>query len=140
LYQAFRKYWEDMKVRAKVGMKHFEYREYINASSGIYAYFLPKRKNNDFYGEDTIIEILNDITEPSKTTIRVGMSGWTNTRLNIAEHLDMLLDQGAKVQIVTKEGLEAEIEKKLGEMKAKGADIKVFSDSKINIHSKFMLI
>src|SRR5690606_39302597 len=46
LYNAFKQYWEDIKIRAVVGMAFFDYREYIDETKGIYAYFLPKRKNN----------------------------------------------------------------------------------------------
>ncbi len=140
LYNAFKQYWEDIKIRAVVGMAFFDYREYIDETKGIYAYFLPKRKNNQFFGDDTIIEILEGIEEPESATIRIGMSGWTDTRLNIIEKLEDLMAQGAEIQVVTKTGISAAIESRLRSMKANGAYVKIFADSKINIHSKYMVI
>lgn len=140
LYKAFKQYWEDMQIRAARGMAFFEYREYRDEMKGMYAFFLPKRKNNQFYGDDTITEILDDIVDPTTCTIRIGMSGWADTRLNIVEKLEDLLDQGAKVEIITKVGIGSAIVSKLADLKNKGAYVQIFDQSKINIHSKYMLI
>lgn len=138
LYQAYATYWKDMSEKAEKDMKYFTYREFIDPVSGIYAYFLPKRKYGVFHGEDTIIEILNEISDPSTATIRIGMSGWTDTRMNIVEKLDELMEQGAKVEVISKPGIGDNIYNGLMRLEKKGAYIKIYS--RTNIHSKFMLI
>ncbi|MFT2010538.1 phospholipase D-like domain-containing protein [Pontibacter sp. 13R65] len=138
LYEAYASYWLDTREKAAKDMKYYAYREFSDATAGIYAYFLPKRKYGVFHGEDTIIEILNEIPNPSTATIRIGMSLWTDTRLNIVEKLDQLMDQGAKVEIISKPGIGEKVYAGLLKLEKKGANITMFS--KTNIHSKFMLI
>lgn len=140
LYNAFKKYWEDVQLRASRGMIFFDYREYANTDQSLFVSFMPKRKENQFYGEDTIIEILDAIDEPEGANIYIGMSGWTDTRMNIVEKLEELLVHGANVQVITKRADSPNIENRLRALEEKGAYIKIFAESKINIHSKYMLI
>ncbi|MFD1629917.1 phospholipase D-like domain-containing protein [Pseudopedobacter beijingensis] len=137
LYDAYKTYWNDIKTKAAAGMKDFNYREYNG--NNLTAFFYPKRKNGVVYGDDTIIEILNSL-DPTTATIRVGMSDWVKSRINVADKLSDLLDQGAKVEVVVKNKIDAEIQNVLNSMKSRGAFIKIYNISKTNIHSKFMLI
>lgn len=96
------------------------------------------RKNGKFYGEDTIEEILNSITAPDSTTIRIGMSLWTDTRYNLLKKLDELYDAGAQIEIITKKRLGDKVYAGLLDLAAKGALFHRLT--KTNIHSKIMLI
>ncbi|WP_181308660.1 phospholipase D-like domain-containing protein [Rufibacter sp. XAAS-G3-1] len=145
LYQAYLSYWNDMKAKAASGMKNFEYREFEDPSAGITAYFFPKRKDGKNYGTDTVIDILNQITEPSTALIRVGMSDWSAARMNVVDKLESLIDQGATVEVIAKSTAAPEIQVALNDLKKKGAYIKIYNltlsnQLKINNHSKFMLI
>ncbi|MBC5775540.1 hypothetical protein H8S95_15790 [Pontibacter sp. KCTC 32443] len=140
LYQAYKTYWTDMQAKASSGMKDYYYKEYNDAATGINAYFMPKRRNGTAYGDDTIIEFLNNITDPATATIKIGMSDWTNSRLNIVEKLAQLQEQGATIELVVKNKIDASIMTGLRELEQKGAYLKVFDISKANIHSKFILI
>lgn len=140
LYNAYMSYWNDIKARASGGMKDFYYREYNNDAEGITAFFFPKRRNGASYGDDTIIEILNNITDPATATIRVGMSDWVVSRINVANKLSDLLTAGARVEVVVKNKIDDEVQAVLRSMQARGAFIKIYDISKTNIHSKFLLI
>jgi phosphatidylserine/phosphatidylglycerophosphate/cardiolipin synthase-like enzyme len=126
-------------------MKDFEYREYKDNAAGIEAHFLPKRKEGVAYGGDSIIELLDEIENPASATVRVGMSDWTSTRMNIVEKLTELRSQGAKVEVIVKSSIADEILVALRELEKQGAYLKVYnmtssSQTKVNIHSKFILI
>ncbi|MGV3640931.1 MAG: phospholipase D-like domain-containing protein [Adhaeribacter sp.] len=145
LYQAFVTYWQDMKAKSASGMKDFYYREYEDAAQGLTAYFFPKRRGGVYYGDDTIIGILDDISDPASATIQVGMSDWVVSRRNVLDKLSQLHDQGAKVEIVAKSSVDPEILAGLQSLRQKGAFVKIYNmtlsgQPKINIHSKFMLI
>ncbi|WP_299703112.1 phosphatidylserine/phosphatidylglycerophosphate/cardiolipin synthase family protein [uncultured Pontibacter sp.] len=145
LYQAFRTYWEDMKAKAETGMKDFEYREYHDPAIGIEAHFLPKRKNGTAYGGDTIVELLDEIENPATATVRIGMSDWTSTRMNIVQKLSELRAQGARVEVIVKSSIAEDILQALRELEQQGAYLKVYnmtssSQTKVNIHSKFIMI
>ncbi|MGV3502099.1 MAG: phospholipase D-like domain-containing protein [Adhaeribacter sp.] len=145
LYQAYATYWQDMKAKAAAGMKDFYYREYEDAAQGLTAFFFPKRRAGAYYGEDTIIEILNGLSDPASATIQVGMSDWVVSRRNVLDKLAQLHDQGAKVEIVAKSSVDPEILAGLQSLRQKGALVKIYnmtlsSQPKINIHSKFMLL
>lgn len=144
LYGAFQNYWQDMKQGAQQGMKAYDYKEYHDATKGITAYFLPKRRDSKSYGDDSTIEFL-DRVEPSSAVIRIGMSDWTNARINIVEKLSELQDQGATIELVVKNSIDASVLDGLRALEDKGAYLKVYnmtesSQAKVNIHSKFMLI
>lgn len=144
LYKAYFTYWQDMKALARIGMKNFDYREYHDPAS-ITAFFYPKRRDGAAYGEDTIIEILNDITDPSSATIKIGMSIWTDSRVVILEKLDELLELGAQIEIISKSNKGPLIYEGLEALEQKGAYVKLYNmteadQQKINIHSKFMMI
>ncbi|GGK62610.1 phosphatidylserine/phosphatidylglycerophosphate/cardiolipin synthase family protein [Rufibacter glacialis] len=145
LYNAYKGYWEDMKAKAASGMKNFEYREFEDPAAGISALFFPKRKSGKNYGADSIIEILNQITDPSSALIRIGMSDWTAARLNVITKLEELLNKGATVEVIAKSKADDEILAGLENLKRKGAYVKIYNltasnQLKINIHAKFMLI
>lgn len=145
LYQAYVTYWQDMKAKAAAGMKDFYYREYEDAAQGLSAFFFPKRRGGAYYGDDTIMEILNDITDPASATIQVGMSDWVASRKNVLDKLTQLHEQGARVEIVAKSSVDAEILAGLQRLRQQGAFVKIYNmtlsgQPKINIHAKFMLI
>lgn len=141
LYGAYLNYWNEMKSLASAGMKNYTYTEYNSSSGDLSAYFYPKRKNGDPFGEDTFIEILDNITDPSATTITIGMSDWTDSRISILNKLDDLLSQGATIEIITKTSNKGPaILSGLKDLKDKGAYVKIFNTSQINIHMKTMLI
>lgn len=140
LYNAYVTYWNDIKAKASSGMKDFYYKEYTNDADGITAFFFPKRRNGTSYGDDTVIEILNNITEPSTATIRVGMSDWVVSRINVANKLSDLVAAGARVEVVVKDKIDAEVQAVLRDMQSRGAFIKIYNISRTNIHSKFLLI
>ncbi|WMI68152.1 phosphatidylserine/phosphatidylglycerophosphate/cardiolipin synthase family protein [Mangrovimonas sp. YM274] len=136
LYSSFLNYWDDMKSLAVSGMVNYYYREFI--SEDINAYFFPKRREGEFYGEDTIIEILDDIQNPENATIKIGMSIWTDSRIAIVAKLSELIDEGATVEVIVKPSVGDNVFNALLELEAKGAFIKAFSNT--NIHSKYMII
>ncbi|MBY5958528.1 hypothetical protein KUV50_10320 [Membranicola marinus] len=138
LYEAYLNYWEDLKDKANGGMADFEYREYVDPAAGIRVSFMPKRKNGKFFGDDTIEEILNSITAPDSTIIRIGMSLWTDTRFNLVKKLNELHDAGAQIEIVTKKRLGDKVYAGLLDLADKGALFHRLTNS--NIHSKMMLI
>lgn len=140
LYDAYKTYWADMQAKASSGMKDYYYKEYNDASTGINAYFLPKRRNGTAYGEDSIIEFLNNITIPATTTIKIGMSDWTNSRLNVVDKLKELQIQGATIELVVKDKIDASVLDGLKALQQNGAYLKVYNTSKANIHAKFILI
>ncbi|HEY4651119.1 MAG TPA: phospholipase D-like domain-containing protein [Pontibacter sp.] len=140
LYGAYKTYWTDMKAKASSGMKDYYYKEYEDATAGIVAYFMPKRRNGTSYGDDTIIGFLSSIQDPASATIKIGMSDWTKTRLNIVQKLSELQAQGAKIELVVKDKIDPEIMTGVRELQQNGATVKVFATSRNNIHAKFILI
>lgn len=145
LYDAYLAYWNDMKAKAENGMKDYYYKEYDNPVTGLTACFFPKRRDGATYGADNIIEILDAITEPTTALIRIGMSDWVASRINIVQKLDELLAQGATIEVIVKSKADQEILDGLENLRIKGAYVKIYNltysnQVKINIHSKFMLI
>lgn len=145
LYDAYLGYWQDMKAKAASGMKNYYYREYHQQEAGISAFFFPKRRNASAYGQDTYIELLDNITDPATAIIRIGMSDWTAARLNVVNKLGELLDQGARVEVIIKSKADEQIQQGLEALGERGAFVKIYNltydnQAKINIHAKFMLI
>lgn len=145
LYDAYLGYWQDMAQRAQQGMKAYNYKEYHDPATGISAYFLPKRRGGATFGEDSIIELLEKITDPSAAVIRIGMSDWTSTRINIVEKLDELLEKGATVELVVKSSISEDVLAGLRNLEEKGAYLKVYNMTEsgklqMNIHAKFILV
>ena len=140
LYDAYLTYWKDVSAKSLFGMKDFYYREYIGATDNIRGFFFPKRRNGVSYGSDTIIEILNDISDLPSATIQVGMSDWVVSRINVVNKLSELLDKGAKIEVVVKNKVDPEIQNVLRDMQSRGAKIKIYDISRTNIHAKFLLI
>lgn len=145
LYQAYLHYWEIMKSRAAHGMVNYTFRKY-NAlkEDGIMAFFYPKRKNGKYYGPDPIVRILDQITDPSSTTIQVEMAFWTHGRIDIVNKLSDLLDQGANLEIVVRSNVTVHDE--LVDLAERGAYVKMYDYShvpgviRVDIHSKVMMI
>nr|WP_255492088.1 phospholipase D-like domain-containing protein [Chitinophaga sp. Cy-1792] len=145
LYNAYLHYWTDLESRSVAGMKNYTYSEYNNVAAGIRACFLPMRRNGAFTGDDFIIDILDNITDPAHTTVRVGMSDWVNSRLNVAQKLHALLKQGATIELVVKNKIDDSIIDEIAQMEKEGAYVKMLnledkSRPRQNIHSKFMMI
>lgn len=144
LYQAFRNYWWEMRNRAASGMRLFPYTEYNDPNLQLTAFFFPKRRNGSSFGDDTVIEMLDKITDPSKATIRVGMSDWVQSRVNVAEKLVTLREQGAQVEVVVKSSIDAAVQEVLRTLQSKGGYVKMYNMTqagrRVNIHAKFMLI
>lgn len=138
LYQAYLDTWNVMKTNADGGMKDYAYREFSDPEAGITAAFLPKRKNGQSFGPDPIEEILNSITQPAQTKIRIGMSIWSDPRLNLVKKLHALKDQGAQIEIVTKTRLGKKVYAGLQDLAKKGAHFNRMTQT--NIHSKIILI
>ncbi|WP_165499075.1 phosphatidylserine/phosphatidylglycerophosphate/cardiolipin synthase family protein [Gramella sp. KN1008] len=145
LYDAYVENWNTMKTFANSGMENYEYTEYINTEAEVKVSFYPKRKNGQTYGEDSVIEILDQITDPAGTTIKIAMSDWSDSRSYIIDHLLILLEAGADIQIITKSGKGPEVMQGLKKLQDHGAFVKVFNldntgPAQINIHTKIMLI
>lgn len=147
LYEAYLNYWHKMEKLSLSGMKNYTYSEFNGSNGDIAAYFYPKRKNGSHYGGDTFIELLNNITDPSETTIKIGMSDWSIARISILNKLRDLQSKGATVEIITKNSKkDPKLMDGLKELKEAGGYVKVFNLKKaidvpkINIHMKVMLI
>ena len=141
LYNAYSTYWQDVAELAGGGMKEkYDYREYQDPQAGITAFFYPRRTDG-VIGDDNIIGILNDITDPSSATVKVGMSGWSSSRISLLYKLEELLDMGANIQIITKSSISGTVQEELRRLAGKGAYVNIYDMSRgSNIHSKFMLI
>lgn len=119
-------------------LTNYRYRE---AQSSEYdAAFFPRRKGGSVMVGDNYIEALDLITDPQTATISMGVSLWTTNRMNVIEKLEELAKAGAKIKIITKTGNDAAVINALNALAQYGVEVKVFSTSKINIHSKYMLI
>jgi hypothetical protein len=148
LYQAYLQYWQNMKVHAAHGMINYTFSKYIDLKDGIWAYFYPKRKDGKYYGPDTIINILDGITDPSSTTIQIEMPFWTNCRIDIVKKLSDLMDQGAKIEVVVRSNVDSDVHAGLVELADRGAFVKMYNYSddpgidvkRIRLHSKVMMI
>lgn len=146
LYNNYLDYWERIKALSTHSMSEFSYSEFTDDSEDIMLQFYPKRKNGERFGEDSIIEILNKITDPEHSSITIGMSDWADSRVIIFDKLHELLLQGAEIEIITKTGKGPEVMKMLKKLQTNGAFIKVYNMSNasevpvINIHTKILMI
>lgn len=145
LHEAYLDYWHEMKNRAGDGMADFEFMTYHSPEEKIEAYFYPKREGGRYDGEDSVIELLNNITDPSSAVIKIGMSAWSDSRVHIVDKLEDLIRQGATVDIITKSSIGSRVLERLEMIDSPNADILIFNMSndgppKINIHTKMMLI
>jgi phosphatidylserine/phosphatidylglycerophosphate/cardiolipin synthase-like enzyme len=138
-YNAFLANWTSIKKYAVSGMKNFNYQIYSSADHNLNAYFFPRLTNGVFDGGDTVIEILDKISDFSKVTVQVAMSDWADSRVATVKKLMELLDKGVKVEVIAKSSAGPLIQHELELLKAKGAYVKVLV-LPINIHTKFMLI
>jgi len=139
LYNVFLENWESIASKANGGMRDFVYRIYNSADNKVTAYFFPRIKDGVWDGEDTVIEILDKISDFENTTIQVGMSDWSNSRVNTAKKLTELQAKGAKVEVIAKAAAGNLVQNELAIIKDKGGYVNIFQ-SPHNIHSKFMLI
>ncbi len=62
-YNAFLSNWTTIKKYAASGMKNFNYQVFQSADKNLNAYFLPRLTNGSFDGGDTIIEILDRLSD-----------------------------------------------------------------------------
>jgi len=142
LYNSFWKYFNEIKTRTPSGMAGYTYTEYTDAAAGIKACFLPRRGTGQ---PDNIIDILNSISNVSTAKIRVGMSDWVVSRLNVAQKLTQLSAAGARVEVVVKNKIDPEIQTELAKLNNTGGYLKMYNlvnddDPTVNIHAKFMVI
>jgi hypothetical protein len=142
LYNSFWKYFNEIKMRTPTGMVGYTYTEYTDAAAGIKACFLPRRGSGQ---PDNIIDILNSISNLSTATIKVGMSDWVVSRLNVAQKLTQLSAAGARVEVVVKNKIDPEIQTELAKLNNTGGLLKMYNlvnddDPTVNIHAKFMVI
>lgn len=143
LYDAFLQYWKDMKSHADHDMASYNYREYDDLKDGIQAFFYPKRKNGSYFAPDPIVHILDQITDPSSTTIQIAMAFW-HDRAGITNKLGALMSRGAKVEIVVRSGQPAG--KAIESLAKNGAFVKMYNYTnvpgvkEIQLHSKEMII
>jgi phosphatidylserine/phosphatidylglycerophosphate/cardiolipin synthase-like enzyme len=139
LYNAFLANWTKIKQYSTSGMKNFNYQVYHSADKSINAYFFPRLVNGVADNGDTIIEILDKISDFSNVTIQIAMSDWVDSRIVTTKKLLELIDKGAKIEIIAKSSAGVLIQNDLNLLKAKGAYVKVLV-LPINVHAKFMLI
>lgn len=145
LFEAYLNYWQEMKNRAGEGMADFEFMTYHSPEEKLEAYFYPKRIEGRYDGEDTVIELLNNISDPASAEIKIGMSAWSDSRVHIVDKLEELIRQGATVDIITKSSIGAQVLERLEAIDSPNANILIFNMSnegppRINIHTKLMLI
>lgn len=138
LYNAFVNDWEDVKSRAESGMKNFEY-TVKNIGDSITVDFFPRRKNGEWDGEDTYIDILDKVNDYSNAEVRVVMSDFS--RIEVAEKLVELQKNGYDVKVFTKnKSGNMDALDKLKDLEKEGGELYVVDMSKQNTHSKFVLI
>ncbi|SEN92610.1 Phosphatidylserine/phosphatidylglycerophosphate/cardiolipin synthase [bacterium A37T11] len=144
LYDAFRLLWHDIRKYAKANMDKYTYREFDDPTAGLHGYYFPKIKNGTYFDPDPVVDLLNQITDPSKTAVRIMMFNWSAARVTIVNKLASLLDQGAIVQVMVNADNPETILGPIRDLANKGAFIRIFpikSGSIVkNIHSKHMLI
>ncbi len=97
LYQAFLRYWNDLSAC----IPDLNYYRLTGRNAGTAAYFFPRASGNGVTGQgDTVAELLDDISEPAGTVIRVAMATWSNPRRGLATKLVSLFQNGADVAVV----------------------------------------
>jgi len=137
LYFSYLDFWYDIKVFGKINMlESYNYFDMQNADKNIKAFFLPKRRDEEEYGNDIIIKILDEIREPKNTRIKLAHGKWKKERDEVIDKLKDLVKDGAQVEIVTNHDLDEDVRDELNKTKA---SIK-YLDSKTNLHTKFFLI
>lgn len=148
LYQAYLSYWQEMKQkRTHKGKKNYTFRKYSDPDNGIYALFYPKTKNGQYFDPVPIANVLDKITNPSSTTIKIAMAGWDNCYIDVVKKLSDLMEQGAKVEVVTRSSASKKVHDWLVNLANRGAFIKMYNYDrlhnnvkKIRTHSKEMII
>ncbi len=138
LYDAFLDNWNAMKARAQSGMKDFTYT--VVDLDSIKVFFFPRRKDGDWDGDDTVLDILNKISDFSSAVVRVGMSDWTDGRMEVTEKLTELEEQGAAVEVIAKNKADQAVLDELQRLQDAGGYVKVLDMDPENIHSKFIMI
>ncbi len=137
LYFSYLDFWYDIKVLGKINqLESYNYFDMQNADKNIKAYFLPKRRDEEEYGNDVIIKILNDINNPGNARIRLAHGKWKKERDEIIDKLKDLIKDGVQVEIVTNDNLDQDVR---DELKKTKASIR-YLNPKTNLHTKFFLI
>ncbi len=138
LYDAFLNNWKAMKKRARSGMKAFTYT--VVDLDSIQVFFFPRRIKGDWDGDDTVLDILEKISDFSTAVVRVGMSDWTDGRMDVTKKLTELEEKGATVEVIAKDKADQEVLEELQRLKEAGGYVKILDMDPENIHSKFMMI
>lgn len=141
LYEAYKKYWEDKRALASGGMENYEYREFHDDNEGIHAYFYPRRNGGEI-GDDNVIGFFDEIEDLENAKIKIGMSGWAESRMAIMDKLEEMATAGAEIEIITKSNIASAVQERLENFATReNVEVKIFDMSKgANIHSKFILI
>ncbi len=144
LYNAYLKYWNEMKDRAISGMTGYNYFSEVLNSGNAEAHFMPYRNNGATINGDITLDLLNRISNPATAEIRIVMAFWDDNRISILDKLIELTEQGAKVEIVLKSNVAASLSR-FEELESKGGFLRVLNvnDSQkplTNFGSRFMLI
>lgn len=138
-FNAFLINWNNINKYASGGMKALNYQTFASANQELNAYFFPRLQNGVFDGHDTIIDIMDQISDFSNATIQVGMSDWADSRIITAKKLTELREKGAKVEVIAKTAAGDQVQAELQNLRSKGGYVNILQ-SPINIHAKFMLI
>ena len=138
IYTAYYDYWNEIqKLSASKDLSGFNYFNVSNHDDKITAYFFPKRSKGKSVGKDNIESILKNITEPSTATITFIHGKWSKKRAKIIDELEELVNEGARVEIITNDNLDREIIEKLNDL---DATIIYFDPDEIAIHTKIMFL
>lgn len=138
-FNAFLTNWNNINKYAVGGMRSLNYQIYNSTDQSLNAFFFPRLQNGVFDGSDTIIDIMDKISDFGNATIQVGMSDWADSRLVTAKKLTELREKGAKVEVFAKTAAGPLVQAELQNLKSKGGYVNILV-SPINIHAKFMLI
>lgn len=140
LYDAFLDNWKVMLSKANSGMKTFEYTVFEKGDQEVH--FFPRRRNGNWDNGDTVIDILNGISDYENSSVQIGMSDWVDSRVRTAEKLVELQEKGVKIEVVAKNKADAKVLLELEKLKAAGGNVTILdmNGKGHNIHSKFILI
>jgi hypothetical protein len=142
LYNIFLDNWKEVEARSNSGMKHFTY-SVKSVGDSITCFFFPRKEDGKWDGKNTIIEQLNKLDRSgyTKDSVRVVMAGWGKTHgLVIAKKLTDMEKKGAKVEVITKDGINSSVQRELHKMESQGGYLKIVNSSTEGLHSKTMLI
>lgn len=131
LYNAYHLYWQDLYRE----VDDLDYYWDTGTDSDRRAYFFPRQEGNGGSGaNDTIVEILDEISTAAGTEIHLAMAIWTDARLAIAHRLVALKGAGVSVQVIVNPNNVGQ--KVLAALEAGGIPVTRFPA----LHSKYLLI